>query len=94
MTVTQTAKIKISGRADALTARTVREKVDGAVAGGANQLTLDVSELLYLSSAGLRVLGFVRQRLGDAVPIIVIGANETVKRTLRMVGLQYNLVLR
>jgi stage II sporulation protein AA (anti-sigma F factor antagonist) len=94
MPITEMIKIKLVGCIDALTAPTIRGQIERAVAGGARRLVLDASELLYLSSAGLRLLGFVRQLVGHDVSIVVVGANDPVKRTIHLLGPQYNVLLQ
>jgi anti-anti-sigma factor len=45
----------LAGRLDGLTSGTLEQKVDALVAGGAKRIVFDCGQLLYVSSAGLRV---------------------------------------
>ncbi|MCJ7685998.1 MAG: STAS domain-containing protein [Desulfobacteraceae bacterium] len=47
---------KLEGRLDSNTSPTFEEKVAGAIAKGAIQMIIDLENLEYLSSAGLRVI--------------------------------------
>jgi anti-sigma B factor antagonist len=44
-----------SGRLDGLTSSTLEKKVEALVGAGARKIVFDCSQLLYVSSAGLRV---------------------------------------
>lgn len=54
---------------------------------------LDVANVTYLSSAGLRTLAYARQKLPEGVRIVLVGANDIIQRTIRLVGYQYNVEL-
>ena len=45
----------LSGRLDGLTSATVEGKVGTLIAGGTQKLVIDCAQLVYVSSAGLRV---------------------------------------
>jgi anti-anti-sigma factor len=55
--------IDLVGRLDMLTADSVRQKLLAAVAASGARLVLDLSGLVYVSSAGLRVLLEVARRV-------------------------------
>ena len=48
--------VEVSGRLDAASAQTFRQTVDGLFAEGRHRIVLDLSQLEYVSSPGLRVL--------------------------------------
>ena len=87
-----TVLITLEGELDALTAPTFRDQVERAADGELSQLVLDMSNLSYLSSAGLRGLVFARQKMPDEVRIVLVGTNDTVEQTIRMVGFQRSVV--
>ncbi|WP_327583553.1 STAS domain-containing protein [Nonomuraea sp. NBC_00507] len=86
-----TATIKLTGEIDASTAAQFHDKLDEAVASAVQRLVLQAEELTYLASAGLRVLVFARQKLGENVSIVITGAADPVARTIRMAGLDRSI---
>jgi anti-anti-sigma factor len=54
--MTTSADYKLVGRLDGSTAAAHEKSIQELLAGGANSIALDMSQLDYLSSAGLRVL--------------------------------------
>ncbi|MFC0544861.1 STAS domain-containing protein [Kutzneria chonburiensis] len=84
--------ITLTGELDALTAWVFREEVERAAEAELDQLVLDMTELSYLSSAGLRGLVFARQKMADGVQIVLVGANDAVEQTIRLVGFHQSVV--
>ena len=87
-----TALITLEGELDALTAPAFREELDRAAEGQVDRLVLDMRNLSYLSSAGLRGLVFARQKMADDVKIILVGVNDEVEQTIRLVGFHRSVV--
>lgn len=85
------ALIRLNGELDARTAAMFRDEVKRAAGHDCAHLVLDVSGVTYLSSAGLRTLAYARQKLPAHVRIVMVGANDTIQRTIRLVGFQYNV---
>jgi anti-anti-sigma factor len=85
------ALITLNGELDALTVPVLRDELRRAAEHDVDYLVLDVTNVSYLSSAGLRVLAYARQKLPGGVRIVLVGANDVVQRTVRLVGFQYNL---
>jgi len=81
-----TALIRLEGELDALTAPTFAQEVDRAAEGRVERLVLDMTDLTYLSSAGLRALVFARQKMADDVQIVLVSVSEEVEQTIRLVG--------
>ncbi len=79
--------IAVSGSIDALTADTLHEQMSAQVAEGHTHLVLDLSDVSYASSAGLRsillVLKESRQLGGD---LRVAGLQKGVQRVFEMSG--------
>lgn len=88
----RTSVITLSGELDAQTAPSFREQVVSATAGELDQLVLDLTDLAYLSSAGLRSLVFCRQKLADDVRLVVVRPQDSVEQTIRMVGFHHSVV--
>ncbi|GAA3794832.1 anti-sigma factor antagonist [Streptomyces phyllanthi] len=87
------ATIELRGELDAATAGRFHDTIDQAAAAGAIELVIRAEQLAYLSSAGLRSLVFARQKMGDDVRIAVVGAPETVARTIRLAGFDHSIDL-
>jgi anti-anti-sigma factor len=87
------AKITLSGELDASTAPELKAKVEEAVAQHPKSLVLIMTDLEYMSSAGLRVLIFAKQKMG-AVDIYIVGAQkDTVLETITKTGFHHSVVL-
>ena len=84
--------ITLTGELDSLTAGVFRDEVERAAEAELDTLVLDMTELSYLSSAGLRGLVFARQKMADEVQIVLVGANDAVEQTIRLVGFHQSVV--
>ena len=87
------AKITLSGELDASVANQFKAAVEQAAASQAKSLVLLVSELAYMSSAGLRALVFAKQKMGAGTTIYVVGAQESVVETIEMTGFSHSVTL-
>lgn len=81
-----TAIISMEGDLDATTASVFQQNVDQVIGPNLKRLVLDMTNLGYLSSAGLRQLIYARQKMSDEVRVVLVGANERVAKTIRLVG--------
>lgn len=88
-----TAKIRLSGELDGATAPIFKIEVDKAAQQGVKRLVLLLEDLEYMSSAGLRVLIFAKQKMGAHVDIYVVGAQPTVIDTLEKTGFDQSVIL-
>jgi len=79
--------ISIQGRVDAVTAPTLEEKLTEFAEGESNNLIVNLSELEYISSAGLRVILVtakkMKARQGD---ILLVGLTGSVKEVFEISG--------
>jgi anti-anti-sigma factor len=89
--VNNVAKITLIGELDASVAALFREKIEEAVTQKVKRLALMAEKLEYMSSAGLRVLVFAKQKMGQGVDIYIIGAPDQVIEPIKQTGLHYSL---
>lgn len=79
------AVIRVSGRLDTVTAPEF-ESVLKTELDGIDTLTLDLAELEYISSAGLRTLLVAKKMMSERKGLSVINANETVREIFDITG--------
>jgi anti-anti-sigma factor len=88
------ATLRLSGDVDAASAPELNEIMTSVTGLPLQRLELDLTEVGYLSSAGLRCLVFAHQRLGRGVEIVLIGAGVEVAETIRITGFDRSVTLR
>jgi anti-anti-sigma factor len=87
------AKIALAGELDGSVAPVFRAEIEKVAAQNIRCLVLLMKDLEYMSSAGLRVLVFARQKMGAGVDIYAIGVRDEVLETIMMTGLHHSIVL-
>lgn len=85
-TTEETAKITLSGELDASTAPVLKSEVENATTSPVKRLVLDMTDLEYMASAGLRVLIYAKQKIGMDTDLYVISPQEPVLDTLTKTG--------
>ena len=85
--------LKVSGRLDTTTAPELEEAIRTSIDGVTN-LTFDLSELEYISSAGLRVLLSSHKNMAGQGTMTVTGVNETVMEIFEVTGFSDILDIR
>lgn len=78
--------IEIDGRLDTLTSPELNEKISAA-ASDSEKIILDVSQLEYISSAGIRALVTAHKLMADKGGFIVKTPNENVLDIITLTGL-------
>ncbi|TDQ46902.1 STAS domain-containing protein [Actinorugispora endophytica] len=89
----RTATIRLAGSLDTATAPMFREVIEQASTGPLELLVLNMENLSYMSSAGLRCLLFARQKMGEDTRVMVLGANPEVSRTIRLTGFDQSITM-
>ena len=90
MTVTKTKKdneltVALSGRLDTTTAPELEAELRSEI-GGVTLLTFDLTDLEYISSAGLRVLMWAQRIMNSQGEMKVCNVNETVEEIFDITG--------
>ena len=78
-------KVKVSGRLDTTTAPQLEEELNASLAE-VEDLTMDLEELEYISSAGLRVLLSAQKVMNKQGTMTVIGVNDTIMEIFEVTG--------
>ena len=78
---------KAPERIDRNSSEDVQEEIWKLLDEGVTDLVIDMEELIYISSAGLRVLIALRKRLGDSGSLVLKNVPEVVMETLAVTGL-------
>lgn len=89
-----TAEISLIGELDASVANEFKMAVEKAAADKAKRLVLNMKDLEFMSSAGLRVLVFAKQKMGSDVDIYVIAAQDAVRDTIQMTGFDRSVIMQ
>ncbi len=85
-TIQQVSVVRLVGEIDAASAAVVQQKVLPLSVPGC-QIILDLSQVAYMSSAGLRMLLSVyRQISGNQGRIVLVGLSEELRDTMSMTG--------
>lgn len=84
-TAGSTLSLKIQGRLDTITAPQLEAELKTSI-GDVKELILDLEELEYISSAGLRVFLSAQKIMNKQGGMIVRHANETVTEIFEVTG--------
>ena len=88
VTLNGTALIVELGRVlNTANAPTLQEELAKYVGQPIEKVVFDASELLTLSSSGLRTVYFSKQRLGKTPEIVFVNCAKEIYNTLKMIGL-------
>jgi anti-anti-sigma factor len=83
------ATLSLSGELDTSAARSVDRAVDEVVAAGATSLVIDLGQISFIDSSGLRSLIRARQQLGDGTDAVQLrNPQPGTMRLLEITGLQ------
>jgi anti-sigma B factor antagonist len=88
ITVTPTpifTEIKLAGELDSETAPLLEEKVQPLIVDGC-RLVLNMSEVSFMSSAGLRILFSLRRQLPPRAKLVLLGLSAHIRDTIIVTG--------
>ena len=82
-----TTVVSISGSVDALTAQEVTSYLSSKIAGGQHHLVLDLGQVDYMSSAGLRaILSALKESRQEGGDLRLAAAQPGVEKILKLSG--------
>ncbi|WP_407432539.1 STAS domain-containing protein [Methanobrevibacter sp.] len=78
--------LTIEGRVDTISSQDLEKQIDDEM-GNFNYLIMDLTDLEYISSAGLRVLLATKKKLNpENIPFVIRNANESVNEIFAKSG--------
>ena len=81
----ESATLIVSGRLDTQTAPELENELDGILAG-IKELTLDMTNLEYVSSAGLRVILKAQKTMNTQGSMKLTGVNDSIMEVFDITG--------
>ncbi len=81
------AKITLAGTLDAANAPGFQEELKKLIGQNIQKLVFFAKDLAYISSAGLRIIIFAKQKIGVEAQLYLIGGQEAVLNVIKMSGL-------
>ena len=85
------AKLTLEGSLDSSSAYMLQAEIQKVAAEAPKELVLQTKELAFMSSAGLRMLVFAKQKLGTAVQIYIVEPQAQIVDTLQMTGIIHSV---
>jgi anti-anti-sigma factor len=85
--VNDTVKIELCGRLDATNSEGLQAELKKCAGQKISRLVFLAKDLEYISSAGLRVIIFAKQKIGVDAKVFLIAAQEPILNVVKMSGL-------
>jgi anti-anti-sigma factor len=84
--------LKMTGELDIATVPQAEHAIEAALDGGGEQLTVDLRELEFIDSSGLRLFIIVAERArNDGWQLTIVRPPEPVRTVFRLTGAEGNL---
>jgi anti-anti-sigma factor len=87
-----TARLTLIGRLDAATAPVFQVEIEKAARSKPQRVVLEMAQLDYMASAGIRMLLFAKQKMGAKADVVIVGAQEAIVQTLEMTGVDKSVI--
>ncbi len=87
----KTVILAATGELDMLTAPRLDEAADQALDNAPQTLVLDLTNVTFLSSAGLSVLVGTHKHAGDGTDVVIVATGTATQRPLQLMGLDHDL---
>lgn len=88
------AGVTLAGRLDAVSAPAFEAEIRTLIGQEVDSFVLFAKDLEYISSAGLRVIIFAKQKLGAQTKVYLIAAQEPVLNVIRMSGVDSFIIIQ
>lgn len=85
--VQETLTITLSGKLDTNSAPPLMDELNQYIGKAIHTVIFDARALSYISSAGIRVVVFAKQKLGEGLTLRFVGTAPEVKDVFEMTGL-------
>lgn len=80
-------KVDLAGRLDATNAESLQAELKKFTGQKVAKLVFMAKDLEYISSAGLRVIIFAKQKVGVDAHLFLVGASDAILNVIKMSGL-------
>lgn len=87
------AVVSIAGEIDLSTAPTFEAAIAEALDDEPPVLVIELSEVSFMASVGLRILASTHEKVSDSVQIAVVAGNPATSRPMQLTGLDNVLAL-
>jgi len=87
------ATIDLTGELDSLSARLFQKEIEKVALESPKDLVLNMENLSFMASAGLRVLIFSKQKIGPSLNIYIVKPQEVIVDTLDKTGLLHSVTI-
>lgn len=89
-----TVKVELIGRLDATNSEALQNEIKQYAGQGVAKLVFMAKDLEYISSAGLRVIIFAKQKIGVDAHIFLVAAAPAILNVIKMSGLDNFMTLQ
>ncbi len=87
-------KVELCGRLDASNAEGLQAELKQFAGKGITELVFIAKDLEYISSAGLRVIIFAKQKIGVDARVFLVGASAAILNVIKMSGLDNFMTIK
>jgi anti-anti-sigma factor len=87
-------KVTLSGKLDANNSPALSEGLTKYKGKKITEMVFLAKDLDYISSAGIRVIVFAKQKIGEESKLLLIGASEMVLDVINMTGLANFMIIK
>jgi len=84
--INKVAILTLAGSLDSSSSSVFQAEVQKVAGESPIEMVLQISELSFMASAGLRIIVFAKQKLGSSVQIYLVKPQDQIIDTLQMTG--------
>jgi len=90
----KTLRVELWGKLDATNSPSLSEELSKYKDREITNLVFDAKNLEYISSAGIRVIVFAKQKIGSKSDLYLVSASEMVLDVINMTGLANFMIIK